>query len=167
MKQLGATQCDLPHQIKEITGQSSPSSSWKPQVREDEEGGKVKRSLVNHQTHKTQTIIETVQTRLQELTKVATEFFGISSWQARQTQSGNVFSLLESHARNLLATDVHVFSDSVLFVWETTAHLQTKHGRQNSLKHGTRRHSCKFMISLADQCNSNGTYFQATQRSES
>ena len=52
-----------------------------------EDGVKVKRILVNHQIHNTQTIIETVQARLQDLTTVAAEFYGISSWQHWQKES--------------------------------------------------------------------------------
>ena len=56
-----------------------------------EEDEKFKRIPVNHQIHKTKTIIETVQARLQDLTNVAAEFHGISLWQ----NSLNILSLLE------------------------------------------------------------------------
>ena len=67
---------------------------------------------------------------------------------------------------HLLRKDVHVFSDSVLCVGKTTP-LQTRHGRQNSLKYRNRRHSWTSMKSRVDQCNATVTHFQARQRSKS
>ena len=40
------------------------------------EGDTFKKMLVNHQLHKTQTILETVQARLQDLTNVAADIYG-------------------------------------------------------------------------------------------
>ena len=45
-----------------------------------DESGNFKRSLVNLQVRKTQTITETVQARLPDLTNVAGEFDGSSLW---------------------------------------------------------------------------------------
>ena len=45
-----------------------------------EEDGTSKRILVNQQIHKTQSINEAVQARLQDFTNVAPEFYGISLW---------------------------------------------------------------------------------------
>ena len=42
-----------------------------------EEGETFERVLVNHQIHKTQTIVDTVQARLQDVTNVAAKFCGI------------------------------------------------------------------------------------------
>ena len=50
-------------------------------------------------------------------------------------------------------------------VWEMTTPLQTRYGRQNSLKYGTRRHPWTRMTSRA--CNAIGTLCEATQRSKS
>ena len=68
--------------------------------------------------------------------KVAAEYYGISFWQNWQTESCINFSLLESPLGNLLRTEVHVFSDSVLCVGNKTMPLQTRHGRQSSLQNG-------------------------------
>ena len=77
--------------------------------------------LVDHQIHKTHTIIETVQARLQDLTNVATEIDGISSWQHWQTESWKPLSLSEPPKGSLLRSVVHEISDSALCVGSHTA----------------------------------------------
>ena len=79
-----------------------------------EERRKVQDHLVNHQMIKTSTIIETVQARLQDFTYVAADFKWISLRKNWKTESWNNTTLLELPTGNLLRTDVHVFSDSVL-----------------------------------------------------
>ena len=76
--------------------------------------------LVNHQVRKTQTMIETVQARLEDLSNVAAEFDGFSLRQNWKTESWHDLSLLKSLVGNLLRTGVHVFSDSVYGMWEIT-----------------------------------------------
>ena len=96
-----------------------------------EEIEKFKGILVDHKNHKTQTVIENVQARLQDLTNVAAEFNGISVWQNWQTEFWNNSCLMDSPMGNLVRTDVHVFSDSVLCVGNFTTPLQASHGRQD------------------------------------
>ena len=51
-----------------------------------EEGEQIKRIVVDHQIRKTQTIIETVQTRLEGVKNNASEFDGITLWQNWETR---------------------------------------------------------------------------------
>ena len=74
--------------------------------------------------------LEPAQARLQDLTNVCEEFYGISLWQNWRTESWKTLSLLETSTGSLSRTDVHVFSDSVL-TWEITQPVQTKHGDQD------------------------------------
>ena len=55
-------------------------------------------------------------------------------------------SLLEQPVGQLLRTEVHVVSDSVLRVLETTTPFRIRHGRHNFLKYRTRRHSWTNMM---------------------
>ena len=52
-----------------------------------EQGETFKIILVNHQNHRSQTVIWTVQARLQDLTNVAAEICEMSSWPKWQTES--------------------------------------------------------------------------------
>ena len=52
-------------------------------------------------------------------------------------------------------------------VWERTMLFRIRHGRQHFLKYWTLRHSWTNMTPRVEECNSIGTYFQATPRSKS
>ena len=89
---------------------------------------KCPKMFVNHQIHKTETTVEIVQTRLQDLTNFEAEFDGISLRQNCHTKPWNVFlSPLESLVGNLLRFRICI-------VWERTTSLQTRHVRQSYLK---------------------------------
>ena len=60
---------------------------------------------MGHQIHKTQTIIVTLQARLEDLTDVAAEIYGISLLQNWQTESWTIFCLLKSPMGSLLRTE--------------------------------------------------------------
>ena len=79
----------------------------------NEEGENVKRIVMNHPIPTTQTIIEAVRTRLEQLQNNALEFFGISLWQNWDTEYFKPLSLLEQPIGLFLRTEVRVFSDSV------------------------------------------------------
>ena len=66
--------------------------------------------LINHTIHKTQTIIETVQARLQDFTNVAAQFYRTS---LRQKGFWTYFCPSEPPIGNRLRREVHAFSDSV------------------------------------------------------
>ena len=91
-------------------------------------------------------------------------FRGISLWQKMANRALNYLSLMDPPIGSLLRTDAHVSSGSALCVGGITTPVQPKHGRQSSLKYGTRRHSWTSTTSRADQCHSIATSFQATQR---
>ena len=55
-----------------------------------EEGGKSRECLVNHQIHETQTRIEAVQAKRQDLTHVAAEFFEFHYGKTGKPNLGNV-----------------------------------------------------------------------------
>ena len=96
-----------------------------------EEGENVKIILVNHQNHKTRTIIQTAQARLRDLRDVAGEFYGISLWQNWKTKSRTSLGLLEPPTGSLLSTDVHVFSDSVIVRGRSQRRCQRSVGEQD------------------------------------
>ena len=88
---------------------------------------KCSKMLVNHQIHKTQTTVEIVQTRLQDLTNFEAEFDGISLRQNCHTKPWNVSSPLESLVGNILRFRICI-------EWEIITSLQTRHVRKSYLK---------------------------------
>ena len=108
--------------------------------------------------HKTQTIIETMRSRIQDLTNVAAEIYGISLWQNWQAESWNNLSLRKA---------VHVFSDSVLCVGNNNAIANEAWARELSEVWDPMTFKDKHHITGQTSATPLGTFFQATQRPKS
>ena len=109
-----------------------------------EEGDTRERILVNHQIHRTQTIIETAHARPQDLTNVAAEFSAISFGKIGKQNPGIIF--LDSSVGNN-AIPLQAWATRLSEVWDPTTFMDK--------------------YDITGRPNSTGTCFQATQRSES